>query len=247
MARGTQVSKMGKRKRKSTWGTNAKKRSNRVYNSVRGLSVRRQDFGFPDQFRTKVKYADEYTLSSGAGTIAGQVMHMNGLFDPDLSGVGHQPMWYDQCCGAQGSAPYSRYRVVGSTIKVTFGNFTAPSTAAGINAPMLVGVICTKASSLYPPTTSALLETNNNNVKVLGDKSGGKDQVVVYNRYNPRIDFGIDPQDQDLSGPYNGSPTTGFFAHVFKLDNNATVSIVKAYVEIVYDVVFYARNEVAQS
>jgi len=247
MARSNQVNKMGKRKRASAWGTTGKKRTKVKYNPVRGLSVRNQDFGFPDTFRTKVKYADEYTLSSGAATIANQVMHMNGLFDPDLTGVGHQPMWFDQICGAQGSAPYGRYRVVGSTIKVTFGNFTAPSTAAGINAPMLVGVICTKSSSLYPPTTSALLETNNNNVKILGDKSGGSDQVVVYNKYNAKIDWGVDAGESDLSGPYNGSPTLGFFAHVFKLDNNATAAIVKAYVEIVYDVVFFARNEVAQS
>lgn len=68
----------------------------------------------PVRYYCKLRYA--YTaqqLVPDIGAIKRQIWRMNGLFDPDLSGTGHQPYLYDQL-----SLLYSRYRVFGCKIEV---------------------------------------------------------------------------------------------------------------------------------
>jgi len=245
MARGTQVSKMGKRKRVGTWGTKAKKKA-RPYNPMRGISVRKSDFGFPDTLTTKVKYADIFNVTGVSGTLGNAVFQLNSLFDPDLTGAGHQPMYFDQLCGAAGSAPYARYRVKGASIKVTYSMVSPPSLTATNVGPVLVGVITQRANSLLASNTSGIMETNNTDFKLLGDKGSGTSSVTVYRRFNPKIDLAVDPEDDTLSAAYNASPSLGWFAHCVKIDDTGT-STVRAFVEIVFDVVFFGRNEVTQS
>ena len=66
-------------------------------------------FGFPDEFITTIRYVDVYTLTSASNGIAKQYMRMNSLFDPDQTGTGHQPYYFDQF-----AALYNRYTVLGS-------------------------------------------------------------------------------------------------------------------------------------
>lgn len=63
----------------------------------------------PPRFVTKMKYAESFVLS-GTG-LRTQQMNLNSLFDPNRSGLGHQPYGFDQLCGPAGSALYNRYRV----------------------------------------------------------------------------------------------------------------------------------------
>jgi len=62
--------------------------------------------GFPDRLKCKLKYADQYGFSGA--TPAAQVFRGNSLFDPDLTGTGHQPRYYDQL-----TAIYGQYCVTG--------------------------------------------------------------------------------------------------------------------------------------
>lgn len=64
------------------------------------------------------KYADRITLpATVAGNNSVYVFRANSLFDPDLTGVGHQPMFYDDM-----AAHYNKYTVMWSTIKVVIPN-----------------------------------------------------------------------------------------------------------------------------
>ncbi len=66
-----------------------------------------------------LKYVDNFsaTIASTAGTQ--QTMNLNSIFDPDRTGVGHQPLYYDQY-----AALYNRYRVLKVHWKIVFGNTT---------------------------------------------------------------------------------------------------------------------------
>lgn len=66
---------------------------------------------------TKVKYTDEFDLTLTSGSLNNYAFNSNGLYDPDQTGTGHQPLGYDQL-----SAMYSRYRVFKVSWKVVFGN-----------------------------------------------------------------------------------------------------------------------------
>lgn len=76
----------------------------------------------PARYITKMKYAESFVLS-GTG-LRTQQMNLNSLFDPNRSGLGHQPYGFDQLCGPSGSALYNRYRVFKVDYVVVVANDT---------------------------------------------------------------------------------------------------------------------------
>lgn len=76
----------------------------------------------PPRYLTKMKYAESFTLT-GAG-LRTQQMNLNSLFDPNRSGLGHQPYGFDQLCGPSGAALYNRYRVYRCDYVLTVANDT---------------------------------------------------------------------------------------------------------------------------
>lgn len=64
--------------------------------------------------RTKLIYCDTKTLGASTGAVH-HAFQINNIFDPDATGVGHQPAFYDKW-----SALYSMYRVLGCKWTITF-------------------------------------------------------------------------------------------------------------------------------
>jgi hypothetical protein len=73
-------------------------------------------------------------VSAAAGFCASRFFIANGLFDPDISGSGHQPMGFDQMMGV-----YTTYTVLRSSITITctaevngaiLGIYLSPDTTA---------------------------------------------------------------------------------------------------------------------
>lgn len=76
--------------------------------------------GFPDRLVTILKYSENYTFNSGTATPSAQVWALNSAYDPNNSGVGHQPSFYDTF-----SSVYGRYFVRRFKIEVQIENTTA--------------------------------------------------------------------------------------------------------------------------
>lgn len=206
----------------------------------------RPDFGFPDKLVTKLRYVENYLLTGAVGVPGTNVFRMNSAFDPDLSGVGHQPMYYDQFAGAVGTSPYSRYRVISSKITVRFAFATGPATQAANVGPVVVGLQTSSTSGLYASNLSGLCEASNSTWTWLGDKAGGNNHKTLTATYYPTRDLGVDQGDDTVAAAYNGNPTQVFHAMPWKIDTIGSAAI-QALVEIVYKVEFFDRNEVAQS
>lgn len=82
-----------RRRRRTTRRRTTRRRKNRdtLVNPSRSL--------LPNRFHTKLVYSDFFTQTTpGSGLIAWKQFAMNGLFDPDITGFGHQPMGFDQLC-----------------------------------------------------------------------------------------------------------------------------------------------------
>lgn len=75
--------------------------------------IARGPSGFPDNLFIKLRYTQRIAQTHAAGVGAEQVFRGNSLFDPDLTGGGHQPYGFDQWVNF-----YSYYTVYGSTCKV---------------------------------------------------------------------------------------------------------------------------------
>lgn len=59
------------------------------------------------RLRTWLRYSEIVTVTTAASGYGLYVFNLNGLFDPNQTGTGHQPRGYDQL-----SALYQRYRVL---------------------------------------------------------------------------------------------------------------------------------------
>jgi len=68
-----------------------------------------------DKLNIKHRYFDQVTLSPGAGTNAINVYSANGLFDPNITGVGNQPRGFDQIMPL-----YDHYSVIYARCTVKF-------------------------------------------------------------------------------------------------------------------------------
>lgn len=80
-------------------------RGQRTTNVNRGLRP------FASRYITKMKYSEVFTLSIANNYT--QIMNLNSLFDPNSTGVGHQPYGFDQL-----AAIYNRYRVISTSYVV---------------------------------------------------------------------------------------------------------------------------------
>lgn len=67
--------------------------------------------------KANLKYCESITLNAAAGVTGTYVFAANGLFDPNITGAGHQPVGFDQYMQL-----YELYTVTASMIKVTFIN-----------------------------------------------------------------------------------------------------------------------------
>lgn len=204
------------------------------------------DFGFPDKMVTNLRYVDAINLTGAVGTVGANVFRMNSCYDPDLTGTGHQPMYFDQICGAVGSAPYSKFRVIGSRITVKFSIKDAPALAAANIGPVVVGLQTGTTSGLYGTTASALCEASGSTWTYLGDKSGGNNVKTLTATYQPARDLGLGVEDDTVGGAYNANPSQGFFATPWKIDTVGG-AVVTALIQLDFRVEFFARNEVSQS
>lgn len=72
---------------------------------------------FPNSKLVRHKYVDVVTMSAGGGPGLSTTYQFrtNSMYDPDYTGVGHQPLFRDEM-----AAQYKSYTVLYSKIKVTF-------------------------------------------------------------------------------------------------------------------------------
>lgn len=98
--------------------------------------------GLPNVLTTKLKYTSAFTLTTSAvGALSTYHWHLNSLFDPDSTGVGHQPYLYDQL-----KALYTNYLVIGTycAIKLTPINY---------NQNMIITGVRVNDNTSAPPTS----------------------------------------------------------------------------------------------
>lgn len=159
--------------------------------------------GTPRKLRVTLKYYEGITLADpAAGGVAIQVFRANDIYDPNFSGVGHQPLGTDQYF-----ALYNAATVVGSRITVNCLNGTAngvygvtllPQSATGFTSPV--------PFLENPNTAMAVHSTNYQNVN----------QTVV-GTFSARKFFDVkDPSDEDdLQCTATASPIRPAYYHVW--------------------------------
>lgn len=107
---------------------------NRVFSKKKNTITKRKNVrfrntvsvgkGFPKKMVMTHKYVDLISMTASGGTVATRQFVCNGMYDPDYTGTGHQPMYFDQM-----SALYNHYTVIGSKITVKTVNSYGPASS----------------------------------------------------------------------------------------------------------------------
>lgn len=133
------VRKINKRK-------NPRRKYNRKYKNKynKATITRVKGQGIPDSIYVKLVYCEQIDISALAVSYMPYVFRGNSLHDPNYSGVGHQPLYFDQY-----AAMYSKYRVLGSAVKLDVINNSPTSALFYVCEPNTDLSSITDISTLY--------------------------------------------------------------------------------------------------
>lgn len=206
-----------------------KRYSRRTPVLYRGLSS-----AFPAQIYTKLVYNDFIDLSGGANPYQTYTFRLNSIYDPDYTGVGHQPMLRDEL-----SAIYNRYQVTGCSAKVDW----VVSTTAGSN---LCCTLLPNVTASVPTINESIPELSKSTSVTLGVPTGGN--MARQRRYFNIKSIGQNHDVGNFQSLMSGNPSQQAFLHLIvqSLDK-VTVPDVYAKVELTYYVRLFDRIMLAQS
>jgi hypothetical protein len=191
--------------------------------------------------RVVLTYSQQYLhIITNSAAAARQQFSMNSLFDPDFTGTGAQPEFFDQL-----STLYNRYRCYGSAIKVSLIPFSA---GTQINTPVGVILVPTAqslASSSYEDAAGLPRAQN----KISTGNMDYKNQTLVASHSVSEILGVKDVEGSDrLQALVTASPSEQcLWGIVARTIDGITVSDLAISVRITYDVEFFDRQIASQS
>lgn len=172
--------------------------------------------------------SDDGSINPASALKGTYTFRCNDIFDPDLTGTGHQPYGHDIL-----STVYTKYKVLSSKITVHF----APSGVGNShNAIASIQVKTTSAAEQNPTLTCEQPETT---YKVMGPEDSNRGFVTLSKTFNTRRFFGrSDVQGRNLSAAFGVSPVTQAFFHVglSSVDATGDVPVTRFWTTITYKV-----------
>ncbi len=185
--------------------------------------------GFPDSEVVQIRYSDEIPISTGL--YAQYTFRGNSAFDPDETGIGHQPMYFDQY-----AAVYSRYKVYASSCTVTVANYNG--TAAGV-------LVLLPSSEIVTITSYAIAmeQPYAKRTELLPIATRGGVQSTIKSTMSTRRMLGLSAAQlasEDYSALTGANPLSIWYWNLAAF-NVSDVSV-RCVVDLNYRVVFYDRR-----
>lgn len=192
--------------------------------------------GFPKQARMSMRYWDNITVSSTTGSVGLWNFRANDVYDPNATGTGHQPMYFDQMM-----AIYNHFVVVGSKISVF------PSYGGANTTPYAMVIMFN--DDLTSPSLSSLFAAIENSKSKFVINAPQADGKMLSMGYSARSTFGGDPLAMSqLQGTASASPSeTSVFTIAMQPSDLASTLDVYVQVLIEYEVVFRELKDIATS
>lgn len=168
---------MAKRK---THGTGGKRTKKRRTNGIRVMPVGRGVLvpasTIPRQQTRKLVYVDKFSRNAGSAAAVSYYFSANSLFDPDRTGIGHQPMGFDQLMDL-----YDHFTVIGA--KLTLKALSSAGDSPEINQIVTIKLRDTDAGA--PAQITSAIEQGDCVYGLLGDSKGAAAQLTLVQAVNP--------------------------------------------------------------
>lgn len=202
--------------------------------TVRNRTQVKLGLGLPKRAIVTHKYSESITLTSTLGTLALHLFSCNGMTDPNISGAGHQPMYYDQF-----TALYDHYTVIGSKIKYRICT-NSPTLS------MLVGAMINDDTTTTVTSISGIDEASLGKTRLI--PAGMDVPTVITQKWSAKKFFpGSVLANNSLQGS-GANPTEQSYFAVYLQDPTATQTVAcTVQVEIEYIAVWNELKDLAQS
>lgn len=221
-----------------------------------GLMRGTSSIGFPQRmFKT-------FTYSSGAQKLQQTIADLpvtsqfrgNSCYDPDYTGIGSQPRWYDTFMGATGGTqPYRQCTVLASKIIVSVWQDPTLGGATGSVAGV-VSIIPFVGASTAPLTLKEIQERAFVRWRNIGNANSSAPLVVKHFAKTKALYQGVNPLNDidNFQHDYNGNPNKQWYWAVNAcnvINSGAGVQLFSCWitVRIKYYVMLSSLNDVADS
>lgn len=189
----------------------------------------------------KFIYEDAISLNPAVGgTAVHHFFSANGLYDPNITGVGHQPRGFDQLMTL-----YDHYVVIGAKITAWITNTEGSDGNAQMYA---LRVLDTNSASTNP---SDVMESRFAKIKALSSEGAGPNTGTMSLRINPNKFLGRSKplSDSQLKGTTGANPTEQAFFCIsaFPLPDGVDTSASYIRVRIEYNAVLIEPKIPSQS
>lgn len=204
--------------------------------------------GLPDQLFTKMRYTEVIQMTAGLGTeYQTYQFRGNSVYDPNFTGTGAQPPYFDQICGS--NALYTQFLVSASKIKLR---------VSAIGDTFAIG----NADVAVTPSQTALASTLWTDIDdQLSSKSTRSGAVVRYDNKGPKYIKNYaktaavfdtkDIQDQlsIFAGTSSANPTAPWYWIIGAqgMDRTSTTMNLNLLVTLTYYVRFFNLTDQDQS
>lgn len=196
-------------------------------------------FPFGKSRSCKLRYHETITIDPSIGAAGTYTFSANGMYDPNISGVGHQPYGFDQLC-----ALYNHYYVMGAKIRIT---------AVTTNAYYIMGVKLCDSNTLNSAVPDYIMEQPGFKKRIIGNNSGAVAPSIVQT-FSTRKFFKLKSKafvlaDDTLSGSASANPAEqAFFVIVLQpAVSSQDVSIATFQVTVDYVATFVGPKELVAS
>jgi hypothetical protein len=158
----------------------------------------------------------------------------NGPYDPNATGVGYQPVGYDEL-----STFYFKYFVIGARITITYvNNSVVPIQMAVVAAPSSSTVTSYDQAMIYPGRKLKMFDGYTRGGNSYGTLSATQRSLSVLGR----------SYDDNFSADVSANPSSQwYFLILFQTADQATSVSGELQVQVYYDTLFFNRKYVGLS
>lgn len=191
---------------------------------------------FPKKALIKQRYVDTVSMTATTGTFSHTVICLNGLYDPNVTTSGHQPMYFDQMM-----ALYNHYYVIGAKMTVKLIGYESNTVPANCILWM------NDDTAVTPSTANNLIEEIATSATLLG--SGGDTSITLSLKYSPKKTFGGSVlANVSLQGSATANPDEGSYGYISvqAADLASTVSVI-AQIIVEYIVIYTELKDIGGS
>lgn len=193
--------------------------------------------GMPTMRRGSLRYCENLILTSTLGVLDDKVIRANGMYDPNQTGTGHQPLGFDQW-----KLLYNHYVVLGSKITLRAVNNQAAA------QPGIFGVYLSDGHASPYTTSVEFIEARKGSFKTLAISQ--EREVRLSQNFSTKKFFNVtDVKDniKHLGALISADPTEEAYFHLWYQTLNSTTNAIRVNIVIEYIVEFSEPVDLAQS